>query len=113
MRADQVAGEIRRALRLPVVARTGTAADVPAISAVAHPLDRRVAALRAALGGASNVRHASSAAGRLRLELSDPNQINRDVIARCGARGVAVLAGGVVHLLIDDAAMLAAGLGNG
>ena len=112
--ADQVAGEIRTALRLPVVARAVSAGEVPAaITAVARPVDERVAALCAALGGVSNLQHASSAAGRLRLELADPSRIDRDVIARCGARGVAILAGGVVHLLIDDAAMLAAGLGNG
>ena len=111
--ADQVAGEIRRTLRLPVAGRIVTAGEVPAMAARAHLADARIAALSAALGGASNLRHASSAAGRLRLELADPNRIDREVIARCGARGVAVLAGGVVHLLIDDAAMLAAALGNG
>ena len=110
--ADQVAGEVRRALRLPVPERVAAANDGAAKAAGPPAVARSLAALSAALGGPGNVRQASTAAGRLRLELADASQIDREAIARCGARGVAVLAGGVVHVLIDDAATLAAALGK-
>jgi PTS system N-acetylglucosamine-specific IIC component len=109
--ADQVAAEVRRALRLPVTERGAAAQEITA-NAASAPDARFVAALSAALGGPGNVRQASTAAGRLRIELADASQIDREAIARCGARGVAVLAGGVLHVLIDDATTLAAALGK-
>jgi PTS system N-acetylglucosamine-specific IIC component len=110
--ADQVAGEVRSALRLPVPERVSTANEVTAKAVSPRAVAGLLATLSAALGGPGNVRQASTAAGRLRLELADTSQIDREAIARCGARGVAVLAGGVVHVLIDDAATLAAALGK-
>jgi N-acetylglucosamine PTS system EIICBA or EIICB component len=101
--ADQVAGEIRASLRLPPSARDDRGVAVPArpVSTAAND-SPRAEALRAAVGGAGNVKGSSVTAGRLRLELRDATRVDREALARLGARGVVLLAGGVVHVLIDD-----------
>jgi N-acetylglucosamine PTS system EIICBA or EIICB component len=101
--ADQVAGEIRTSLRLPPFARDARGVAVPARSVPTAANDsRRAEALRDAVGGAGNVRGSAVAAGRLRFELRDATRVDRDALIRLGARGVVLLAGGVVQVLIDD-----------
>ena len=107
--ADQVADEIRAELRLPIPG-SATARAAPISAPLADPSS--VAALAGVLGGADNVRRASIAAGRLRLELNDADRIDRKGLMRAGARGVAVLSGGIVHVLIEDPSILAAHLGR-
>ena len=91
--ADQVAGEIRGALRSPppAVAPARAAHDAPA--------------LLAALGGRPNVMDLETAAGRLLIRTARPESIDEAALAKLGIRGVAhsaadrvqVLVGGVVE----------------
>jgi PTS system N-acetylglucosamine-specific IIC component len=82
--ADQVAGEIRAALRSappPVAAH-----DAPA--------------LLAALGGRDNVVDLATAAGRLLIRTAQPDRIDESALARLGIRGIARSAADRVHVLV-------------
>jgi len=82
--ADQVAGEIRAALRSappPVAAH-----DAPA--------------LLAALGGRDNVVDLATAAGRLLIRTARPDRIDESALARLGIRGIARSAADRVHVLV-------------
>jgi len=101
--ADQVAGEIRAALRAPAVA-TG--------------LRPAPAALLAALGGRGNVVALATAPGRLLLSVVRAEAVDGAALTGLGARGVAHPAPGVVHVLVtgaveDTAAPLRALLAGG
>jgi PTS system N-acetylglucosamine-specific IIC component len=91
--ADQVAGEIRAALRTgPAEARRGPDAG----------------ALLAALGGRANVLELETAPGRLLLRLARVESINETALAGPGVRGIARPGGAAVHVLVagpvEDAA---------
>jgi PTS system N-acetylglucosamine-specific IIC component len=93
--ADQVAGEIRAALRTaPPGARPGP--------------DPR--ALLAALGGRANVLAVETAPGRLLLKLARVESIDAPALAGPGVRGVARPGGAALHVLVegpvDDTAAL-------
>ena len=108
--ADQVAGEIRSALRVgPAADAVGDAAERTEVRSQTAQ-SPWIAQLASVLGGKQNVRAASMVAGRLRLELHDANRIDREALVRAGARGVSVLAGGIAHVLTDDPAALAAAI---
>jgi len=82
--ADQVAGEIRAAVRS--APPPGAAHDAPA--------------LLAALGGRDNVVDLATAAGRLLIRTARPDRIDESALARLGIRGIARSAADRVHVLV-------------
>ncbi len=102
--ADQISGEIRAALAaLPGdKARPGT---LPAAAAVpvSHVWTRRADELLAALGGRANVKTVAEAGGRLRVSLADSTCVDAAAARAAGARAVAVLGPGCVHVLLPPA----------
>jgi PTS system N-acetylglucosamine-specific IIC component len=82
--ADQVAGEIRAALR----------SGPPPAAVLDAP------ALLAALGGRDNVVDLATAAGRLLIRTARPDRINESALARLGIRGIARSAADRVHVLV-------------
>jgi PTS system N-acetylglucosamine-specific IIC component len=95
--ADQVAGEIRDALRSSVVP------DSPH-----HEAPQRArqdaSALLAALGGRQNVSEVESFAGRVSLRISDARAVDERALKTLGVRGVAYLSAASIQLLIPGAA---------
>ncbi len=92
--ADQVAGEIRAALRsAPPAAPTPPQPQPPA---AAHDAP----ALLAALGGRDNVVDLATAAGRLLIRAARPERIDESALAKLGIRGIARSAADRVHLLV-------------
>ncbi|HYL71046.1 MAG TPA: PTS transporter subunit EIIC, partial [Candidatus Dormibacteraeota bacterium] len=89
--ADQLAGEMRAALR-----GAGARTELDA------------ALLLAALGGRANVRAVEAVAGRLRVSVSDPGRIDVGAIRELGVRGVALPTPAVVHVLTGPGAREAA-----
>jgi PTS system N-acetylglucosamine-specific IIC component len=87
--ADQVAGEMRDALRTAAVPDAGRQ-DAPA--------------MLAALGGRKNVSGVESFAGRVSLRISDPKAVDERVLQTLGVRGVARPSAESVQLLIPGAA---------
>jgi PTS system N-acetylglucosamine-specific IIC component len=93
--ADQVAGEIRAALRsaAPVVAMSApAAAPIPAA--------RDAPALLAALGGRDNVVDLATAAGRLLIRTARPENIDESALTKLGIRGIARSAADRVQILV-------------
>jgi PTS system N-acetylglucosamine-specific IIC component len=97
--ADQVAGEIRRELKLPAAAGPA-AAQAPPPAGAALALEP----LLAALGGAENLASVDAGAGRLLLRLRDPALADAARLARLGVRGVASPPSGLTHLLLGETA---------
>jgi PTS system N-acetylglucosamine-specific IIC component len=91
--ADQVAGEIRNALRS---AATALAAEAPVAAQDGHD----VRALLKSLGGAANVLEMSAVPGRLLLKLARMDVVNDDALLALGVRGVARAANGALHVLV-------------
>ncbi|MDE1148604.1 MAG: N-acetylglucosamine-specific PTS transporter subunit IIBC [Azospirillaceae bacterium] len=98
--ADQVAGEIRQALKLPPV---GSAVAVtitePLVAAPSSPLPD-LAAVLAALGGAANLRAVEARATRLLLGVADDAGVDEGRLAALGLRGVARPGPARLHLLL-------------
>jgi PTS system N-acetylglucosamine-specific IIC component len=88
--ADQVAGEIRAAMR----------STAPAI-ARAEP---NAAALLAALGGRTNVMDLETAAGRLLIRTARPESIDEPALAKLGFRGIARSSADRVQVLVAGVA---------
>jgi PTS system N-acetylglucosamine-specific IIC component len=90
--ADQVAGEIRDALRAAPAAavRTDTHAGCDA------------EALLAALGGRGNVTQFDTGAGRLLFHAKREKKINMDSLRQLGVRGVALTGAGSIQVLVGD-----------
>jgi len=86
--ADQVAGEIRSAIRSRQPAAAG---------------DRDVHGLLAALGGPANIVNLETAPGRLLLTVARPAAIDASALAGQGVRGIAQPASGCVHVLVTGA----------
>jgi PTS system N-acetylglucosamine-specific IIC component len=84
--ADQVAGEIRAALRSAPLTVAPAAHDAPA--------------LLAALGGRRNVRDLETAAGRLLIRTARPESIDEPALAKLGIRGIARSAADRVQVLV-------------
>jgi N-acetylglucosamine PTS system EIICBA or EIICB component len=94
--ADQVAGDIRAALRsTPHAAAVAASA---AHAAVAHD----AAALLAALGGRDNVVGVETGAGRLLIRTAQPRSIDESSLMKLGIRGI-------VHCAADRVQVLVAG----
>jgi N-acetylglucosamine PTS system EIICBA or EIICB component len=84
--ADQVAGDIRAALRSPAAAARATPHDA--------------AALLAALGGRDNVVGLDTAAGRLLIRTARPESVDASALGRLGIRGIAHSGAGSVQVLV-------------
>jgi PTS system N-acetylglucosamine-specific IIC component len=123
--ADQVAGEIRDALKAGVTGAraatvsvltntagtSDTAADASTTStkvAVASNTDTPDAAtiegLLAALGGRTNVRAVEVAASRLRISVLSSSSVDAGAIRSLGVRGVTVASSDCVHVIVGPAA---------
>jgi PTS system N-acetylglucosamine-specific IIC component len=92
--ADQVAGDIRAALR----STPHDAAVAASAAAVAHD----AAALLAALGGRDNVVGVEIGAGRLLIRTAQPRSIDESSLMKLGIRGI-------VHCAADRVQVLVAG----
>lgn len=101
--ADQVAGEIRAALRTVVAAPAPARALASAAAVDAASVD----ALLAVLGGAGNVRDVAVASTRLRVVVADAAKVD-DAALRAIGRGVARPSGAIVHVLFGPHAAEAA-----
>ncbi len=112
--ADQVAGEIRDAMRTGATrqnAAPNSAEPNSAIapsSAAAQPSAAAVsfdaAAMLAALGGRQNVADVECFAGRMLVRIADPKAVDEPALKRLGIRGVARPAAGSMQLLIPGIA---------
>jgi N-acetylglucosamine PTS system EIICBA or EIICB component len=115
--ADQLAGEIRAALRSAGPARAQvsaapskpTAASQLASGTVTAQTGRAMwrgdtGALLHALGGGDNVRGVVLAATRLRIEIGDAARLDRAALAGLGLRGVAFPRCDYVHVIVGPAA---------
>jgi len=126
--ADQVAGEMKVALRagggaaasaVPAASAASAASAAPAASAVPAAAATRakpatltiptptLASLLAALGGRSNIRTVEAASSRLRINITDPSRVDQPAIASLGLRGVALAAPDWVHIIIGPEASAA------
>jgi PTS system N-acetylglucosamine-specific IIC component len=92
--ADQVAGEIRDAMREPA----GTQAARPDASP-----SQDASAMLAALGGRQNVADLEIVAGRLSMRIADSKAVDEHALGALGIRGVAHTAG-LTQLLIPGSA---------
>jgi N-acetylglucosamine PTS system EIICBA or EIICB component len=91
--ADQVAGEIRAALRgVPPAPAVGTpAVDAPAVDAPG---------LIAAMGGRDNVIDFGTFANRLMIRMAHPERVDEAALGRLGVRGIARSAADRIQLLV-------------
>jgi PTS system N-acetylglucosamine-specific IIC component len=112
--ADQIAGEIRAALRsgaavaVPQALTQGvttpavpTSAGTPQLTA---PDAATLQSLLTALGGRGNVRTVDVAASRLRIAVAKTATIDVSAIRSLGLRGVTVLSPECVHVIVGPAA---------
>jgi N-acetylglucosamine PTS system EIICBA or EIICB component len=117
--ADQVAGEMRIALRsagassaVASDARTNTAAPqingasaAPAATPSAPPIPTStLAALLSALGGRTNIRTIETASTRLRVNIIDPKAVNESAVTALGLRGIANAAPNWLHVIVGPQA---------
>ena len=107
--ADQVADEIRTAVRAGGTRVAAPAIPAPAVARVqsaAAALKPDVAmALVKALGGRGNVRQVEAVAtSRLRIEVVDGSAVDAQAIESLGVRGVAQPSAGSVHLIVGPGA---------
>jgi PTS system N-acetylglucosamine-specific IIC component len=99
--ADQVAGEMRDAMRAGAPAMR---AGAPAVLAEAPAMPAGAPAVLAALGGRQNVRDLEILAGRLSMLIADPKAVDEGALMTLGIRGVAHPTQGSVQLLIAGSA---------
>jgi N-acetylglucosamine PTS system EIICBA or EIICB component len=90
--ADQIAGEIRDALR-------SSASTVPS-----EPDAAKMNDLLNALGGRGNIRSIDLAASRLRIGVAQTSVIDATAIRSLGLRGVTVASSDCVHVIVGPAA---------
>jgi PTS system N-acetylglucosamine-specific IIC component len=110
--ADQLAAEIRAALRGGAASPAVVPVSAPAIQSapVSHSPNRGdVAALRAALGGAANLERVEVASTRLVIRVRDAAVVSEAALAASGYRGATRVAGNTWHVIVGpDAARAAA-----
>jgi PTS system N-acetylglucosamine-specific IIC component len=104
--ADTVAMEMREAIAAGLGQPSGDPAPMPAAAAAVAPMlvdgpTELPEALARAVGGSANIRHASHHAGRWRIELVDAGLVRTDNVE--GARAIAKVGRGIVHILVDPA----------
>jgi N-acetylglucosamine PTS system EIICBA or EIICB component len=90
--ADQVAGEIRAALRAPAGAEAQPAATSAAIDAPG---------LLAALGGRGNILELATFANRLLIRTARPDKIDEPALSRLGIRGIARSTADGIQVLVS------------
>jgi PTS system N-acetylglucosamine-specific IIC component len=95
--ADQVAGEIRDAMRAG-----GPPQDARHVAAATRDADAD--AMLAALGGRRNVSDVESHAGRVLVRVADPKIVDEPALRTLGIRGVARPSAGSLQLLIPGSA---------
>jgi N-acetylglucosamine PTS system EIICBA or EIICB component len=95
--ADQVAGEIREALRAGV--------PPPAPAPVSADVSRDAPQILAALGGRSNVLELEALAGRLLVRTGRSEIIDEGALATLGVRGIARTGGASIQLLVSGSAL--------
>ena len=112
--ADQIAGEIREALRSgtrasgPIQAHSPRNAASTTVNSPRHPTptpdSASVENLLTALGGRDNVRTVDVAASRLRIGVARAAMVDAATIRSLGLRGVTVLSPECVHVIVGPAA---------
>ena len=102
--ADQIAGEIRDALRAGAYATTTEAAMTTDATTDATTDSATIQLLLAALGGRTNVRSVDVAASRLRISVLKASVIDANAIRSLGLRGVTVPSSECVHVIVGPAA---------
>jgi len=102
--ADQVAGEIRDAMRggdmLAGHVRAGTGSPATRLDAP----NQNASAMLAALGGRQNVAELEIVAGRLSMRIADLKALDERALGALGIRGVAHASAGLIQLLIPGSA---------
>jgi PTS system N-acetylglucosamine-specific IIC component len=116
--ADQLAAEIRAALRGGAAALTSVAAPQAAAGSAARPAgtapvsntpDRGdVDALRAALGGAGNLERVELASTRLVIQVRDAAAVDESALAAAGYRGAMRVTANTWHVIVGPQAARAA-----
>ena len=101
--ADAVAMEMRAAAGPLSTGHAAAVAPLPVVKADAAPW-------LAALGGRENVLEAGAAASRVWLRLADPTGIDEAALRPLGVRMIARPGDAAVHLIVADAAPIAAAL---
>jgi PTS system N-acetylglucosamine-specific IIC component len=101
--ADQVAGDIRTALRSAPATVPPTAAVPPTVF-VSPTAVYDASALLAALGGRANVSDVETAAGRLLIRTARPDSVDERAFALPGVRGVARTAADRIQVIVAGAA---------
>jgi PTS system N-acetylglucosamine-specific IIC component len=104
--ADQIAGEIRDALRAgPAASSPGSGTTTEAAKTAEATTDSTmIQLLLAALGGRTNVRSVDVAASRLRISVFKASVIDANAIRSLGLRGVTVPSSDCVHVIVGPAA---------
>jgi N-acetylglucosamine PTS system EIICBA or EIICB component len=114
--ADQVAGEIKSALRASGSALASGASappapastpDVSTVSVPASASSTLASALLTALGGRSNIRAVETASTRLRINIADTSKVDERAIVSLGMRGVAMAATNWIHVIVGPEAAAA------
>ena len=114
--ADQLAAEIRAALRGGAAGHPVAPVSAPVVQSspapVSHSPNRGdVTALRAALGGAANLEQVEVASTRLVIRVRDAAVVSEAALASSGYRGATRVAGNTWHVIVGpDAAQAAATL---
>jgi PTS system N-acetylglucosamine-specific IIC component len=103
--ADQVAGELRAALRGTVTSAPKVAAPSIAAAPLTAAVDPGlVAGVIAALGGRGNVEQTTAVSTRVLVTIRDPRAVDETALAALALRGVARPATNRLHLLAGAAA---------
>src|SRR5579864_8698217 len=107
--ADQLAGDIRAALRAGAELPTAPfAGGDGASSPCSAPWGGDAAALLAALGGPNNVRSVAAAGSRLRIGIGTDAAFRPAALGQLGLRGAALAAPNCVHVIVGPQAPAAA-----
>jgi PTS system N-acetylglucosamine-specific IIC component len=103
--ADQVAGEIRDALRsASSISAPPAPSNSLAPTASEPPNAHAIQTLLTALGGRTNIRSVDVAASRLRIGVVKASIVDATAIRSLGLRGLAIPSSECVHLIVGPAA---------
>jgi PTS system N-acetylglucosamine-specific IIC component len=109
--ADQVAGEIRDAIRAggqqPKTVASNTEGPRESRAAPLIGMGAAAADLLAALGGATNVSSPIASAGRLLIEISSRDRLDADALGKLGVRGMAATGANRLQIILPKAEGLA------
>jgi PTS system N-acetylglucosamine-specific IIC component len=105
-----VLGPIADGVAMEMRAAAGTLAAAPAPAAIQHVAAADATPWLAALGGRDNVTASGAASSRVWIDLADPARIDEAALGRLGVRMIARPSANSLHLIIDKADAIAAGL---